>query len=277
MKKDYAINRREFIVTSVGYALAVSPVTALAISTPNEGLVTSDVMIPTGSEKMPGYLALPKGKGPFPTVLVIQEIFGVHEYIKDVCRRFAKEGYAAVAPSLYFRQGDATQVADIQKLIADIVSKVNQEQVFKDLDATMKWLESNSSVNTKRAAITGFCWGGGVTWAYAAHNPKLKAGVAWYGRLEGEKNDNVKIYPLDIAANLTVPVLGLYGAKDKGIPVESVKKMETALKNGKSHSEIVVYPDAEHGFHADYRPSYNEKSAKDGWKRAVAWFKKHGV
>lgn len=275
--KDHAINRREFITSSVGYALAVSPITSIAITTSGAGLVTSEVLIPTGLEKLPGYLALPKGKGPFPVVLVVQEIFGVHEYIKDVCRRLAKEGYAAVAPSLYFRQGDATKVADIQKLISDIVSKVNQEQVFKDLDATLKWLEANSAVNTSRVAITGFCWGGGVTWTYAAHNPKLKAGVAWYGRLVGEANAHVKIFPVDIAGSLAVPVLGLYGEKDQGIPQETVKKMEALLKTGKSHSEIVVYQDAEHGFHADYRPSYNEKSAKDGWKRALAWFKKHGV
>lgn len=269
--------RREFLIASAGYALAVSPVTALAITTPTDGLTEGDVSIPTGAEKMPGYWAMPKGNGSLPVVLVIQEVFGLHTYIRDVCRRLAKGGYCAVAPSLYFRQGDATKIADIQALLKEIVSKVSQRQVLSDLDATMAWLGKQKDADTKRAAITGFCWGGSVVWLYSAHNPKVKAGVAWYGKLTGERTDNVPKFPLDIAKDLKVPVLGLYGEKDNGIPLEQVDKMKTLLKAGKSGSEIVVYPGAQHGFHADYRPSYHEESAKDGWSRMLAWFRKNGV
>ncbi len=235
------------------------------------------IKIPTVGGEMPGYWARPKGKGPFPVVLVIQEIFGVHEYIQDVCRRLAKVGYFAVAPSLYFRQGDVTKMTEIPKIISDVVSKVPQDQVMGDLDATLAWLKKNPAANPTRTAITGFCWGGNVTWMYCARNPELKAGVAWYGRLVGEPNAMNKKFPVDIAKDLKVPVLGLYGGKDNGIPQASVDKMKKLLAEGKSGSEIVVYPDAEHAFHADYRPSYHERSAKDAWNQLLAWFKKHGV
>lgn len=263
---------------SAGFALSVSPVTAWAISTPSEGLVTDTIQVPLGSEQMPAYWAMPKGKGPFPVVLVIQEIFGIHAYIQDVCRRLAKEGnYLAIAPSLYFRQGDATKIEDRQKLVSEIVSKVPQSGVMTDLDATLKFLKTKKVANTARVGITGYCWGGNVTWMYSAHNPSLKAGVAWYGRLKGDVTPVMQKYPVEIAKDLKVPVLGLYGAEDQGIPVESVEQMRQALATGKSGSEIIVYPEAEHGFHADYRPSYHEASAKEAWGKLLAWFKKHGV
>lgn len=274
---DTRITRREFIVTGLGYAAAVSPITAWAVSTPQEGLTAGDTEIPVGKEKMPAYLAMPNAKGPFPCVIVIQEIFGIHEYIKDVCRRFAKEGYLAVAPSLYFRQGDATKITEIPKILSDIVSKVKQAQVMTDLDAVEVWLVKNAQADVRRLGVTGFCWGGNATWMYCNHNPRVKAGVAWYGRVTGDKSETNPKYPVEIAPELKVPVLGLYGEKDNGIPLESLDKMKEALKKGKSHSEIVVFPGAEHGFHADYRPSYNERAAKEGWQKALAWFKKNGV
>lgn len=267
------ITRRELIVTGVGYALAVSPITAWAITTPAQGLDAGDVVIPLGAEKMRGYWAMPKGKGPFPVVLVIHEIFGVHEYIKDVCRRLAKEGYLAISPDLYFRYGDATKEPDKDKLISGIVSKTTQGQVMADLDTTLAWLAKNPKADTKRASITGFCWGGNVTWMYAAHNPSLKAGIAWYGRLSGDKTPSQPKFPLDVVAELKVPVLGLYGEKDSGIPLDQVEKMRAALKAGATKSDIIVYTGAAHGFHADYRPSYDEKSAKEAWKKLLEWLK----
>jgi len=272
MKTEANLNRREFVYTGVGYALAVSPVTAWAISTPTAGLEAGEVMIPTGRESMPGYYAKPKKPGTCPCVIVIHEIFGVHEYIRDVCRRLANAGYYAVSPYLYFRQGDATKIPDIEQLRTQIISKVSQPQVMTDLDATIAWLKTRKDADAQRTGITGFCWGGNTVWMYAAHNPAVKAGVAWYGRLAGEASANQPKFPIDIAATLKVPVLGLYGEKDHGIPLEQVEKMRAALKKAKSKSEIIVYPGAEHGFHADYRPSYNEKSAADGWQKLLSWF-----
>lgn len=270
--------RRDFVYAGVtaGIALAVSPATAWAITTSGEGLVTGNVQIPTKGGKMPGYHAMPKGKGPFPTVLVVHEIFGVHAYIQDICRRLAKLGYCAVAPYLYFREGDVTTLKSIDE-IRPIVAKVSQEGVMSDLDATLGWLKEHKMADVQKVGITGFCWGGGVTWMYAAHNPKINAGVAWYGRLVGDVTPLQPKFPIDFATTLTVPVLGLYGGKDKGIPLESVEAMRKKLKDGKSGSEITVYPDADHGFHADYRPSYHEKAATDGWEKMVAWMKKNGV
>ncbi len=270
-------SRREFIVTGVGYALAVSPVTAFALTTSGTGLKESNVTIPVGKEKLPAFLAMPVSGTNLPCVLVIQEIFGIHEYIKDVCRRLAKEGYIAIAPSLYFRQGDATKVAEIPKLISTIVSKVDQKQVWADLDATVAWLKLQKNANASKLAITGFCWGGAVTWMYSHHNPQVKAGVAWYGKVSGDATPTHGKFPLDIAADLKVPVLGLYGEKDSGIPLDKVELMKKSLAKGKSGSQIIVYTGAEHGFHADYRPSYHEKSAKDGWAKMIAWFRKYDV
>jgi carboxymethylenebutenolidase len=260
-----------------GFALAVQPVTAETISTSAEGLEAGEVKIPVKDGQMPAYRAMPAKGGPFPVVLVVQEIFGVHEHIKDICRRLAKLGYLAVAPELYARQGDVSKETDIQKIIAEVVSKVPDAQVMSDLDAAVAWAKMTGKGDTTRLAVTGFCWGGRIVWLYAAHNPDLKAGVAWYGRLVGMADDLHPKHPLDLAAELKAPVLGLYGGADTGIPNDTVEKMQAALKAAKQPSQIVLYPDTPHGFHADYRPSYRPDKAQDGWKRLVAWFKDHGA
>ncbi|MDK2123633.1 dienelactone hydrolase family protein [Parachitinimonas caeni] len=275
-----SFSRREMLVTSLaaGFALAVEPVMAdTQIKTSSDGLEAGEVKIPVKDGDMPAYRAMPNGKGPYPTVLVVQEIFGVHEHIRDVCRRFAKLGYFAIAPELYARQGDPSKVSDITALMKDIVSKVPDEQVMADLDACVAWAQGSGKADTARLGITGFCWGGRITWLYAAHNPKLKAGVAWYGRLLGESKPLTPKHPLDLVADLKAPVLGLYGGADQGIPVESVDKMRAALKAANKPGEIIVYPDTPHAFHADYRPSYRKEAADDGWKRLQAWFKQNGV
>jgi carboxymethylenebutenolidase len=278
------VTRRGFILTSLaaGFALAVQPVCAqTAVTTDAAGLVAGEVKIPVADGEIPAYRAMPeKGKN-FPVALVAQEIFGVHEYIKDVCRRFAKLGYMAIAPALYARQGDVSQLKmeDIMKVVA----RVPDAQVMSDLDATVAYAKKTGVADSKRLGITGFCWGGRVVWLYAAHNPDLDAGVAWYGRLVGrpEPNPLTPRHPLDLVEELKAPVLGLYGAKDQGIPVETVERMREALKKSKSKdaraSEIILYPEAGHGFHADYRPSYDKAAAGDGWRRLLAWFKKHGA
>jgi carboxymethylenebutenolidase len=225
---------------------------------------------------MPAYRSRPAGQTGLPVILVVSEIFGVHEHIADVARRFAKQGYLALAPDLFVRQGDPSKVADIPTLMKDIISKTPDAQVMADLDACVDWA-ANDGGNVDKLGITGFCWGGRITWMYSAHNPKVRAGVAWYGRLVGEASANAPRHPVDIAPGLSVPVLGLYGGKDTGIPLDTVEKMKAALSKGSSGSEFVVYPDAGHAFHADYRPSYVEKDAKDGWTRALAWFRAHGV
>jgi carboxymethylenebutenolidase len=271
--------RRGFVVTTLasGFALAVQPVSAETITTSSEGLEAGEVKIPVADGEIPAYRAMPASGGPFPTVLVVQEIFGVHEHIKDICRRFAKIGYLAVAPEMYARQGDVSKLTDIQEIIAKVVSKVPDKQVMDDLDAAVAWATKSGKGNADKLGVTGFCWGGRIVWLYAAHNPNLKAGVAWYGRLVGQASDLTPKHPLELAASLKAPVLGLYGGADQGIPNDTVEKMQAALKEAKQPSEIVLYPDTPHGFHADYRPSYRAKEATDGWKRAVDWFKKHGV
>lgn len=276
-KSDFS--RREFVVTTLatGFALAVQPVSAETITTDTRGIVAGEVKVPTTDGMMPAYRALPEGKGPFPTVLVVQEIFGVHEHIKDICRRFAKAGYFAVAPELYARQGDVSGMTDIPKIISTVVSKVPDAQVMSDLDATVAWAKSTGAADTSKLAITGFCWGGRIVWLYAAHNPNVKAGVAWYGRLVGEADPLHPKHPVDIAGDLKAPVLGLYGGADTGIPLDSVEKMRGAIKAAGKSAEIHVYPDAPHGFHADYRPTYREADAQDGWERLLAFFKMHGV
>jgi carboxymethylenebutenolidase len=210
-------------------------------------------------------------------VLVVQEIFGVHEHIQDVCRRFAKLGYLAIAPEMYARQGDVSQMTEIQEIIEKVVSKVPDEQVMADLDATLTWAETSSQGNLDKVGITGFCWGGRVVWLYAAHNPQVKAGVAWYGRLVGESTELTPQHPIDIAESLTVPILGLYGGQDDLIPLDTVEQMRDRLDAGNSDSEIVVYPDAPHGFHADYRPTYREEVARDAWQKLLVWFERYGV
>jgi len=273
------LTRREFIAVSsltAGFAIAVQPVSAKVITTSSKGLIAGEVKIPVSDGTIPAYRAQPaKGKN-FPVILVIQEIFGVHAHIQDVCRRLAKLGYLAIAPELFYRQGDVSKLADIAQ-IRPIVSKVPDAQVFADLDATVEWATKSAQGDIQKLGITGFCWGGRITWLYAAHNPKVKAGVAWYGRLVGESTELTPKHPIDIAKNLQVPILGLYGGKDTGIPLDTVEQMREQLKGGNVNSEIVVYPDAPHAFNADYRPSYRQKEAEDGWKRLKAWFKKNGL
>ncbi|MBE7370013.1 dienelactone hydrolase family protein [Ramlibacter pallidus] len=263
----------------VGYAAAAAPLMAqTAIRTPADGLTVGEISYEVGGFKVPAYRAAPAGRTGLPVVLVIQEIFGVHEYIADTARRFAKAGYLAIAPELYARQGDPSQYGEIARLQAEIVSKVPDAQVMADLDGALKWAAANGG-DVAKAGITGFCWGGRITWLYAAHGP-VKAGVAWYGRLVGASSPTTPTHPVDIAANLKAPVLGLYGSADTGIPLDTVDKMKTALAAGSpaaKASQFVVYPDAPHAFHADYRPTFRQGPAEDGWKRALEWFRKHGV
>lgn len=274
-------SRRDFVQTAVGsgFAAAVLPVSAQTITTDTAGLTAGEVTIPVGDFKMPAYRAAPAGKTQLPVVLVISEIFGVHEHIADVARRFAKQGFLAIAPELFVRQGDAKAYTEISKLMAEVVSKVPDEQVLRDLDASVAWAKANGG-DTARLGVTGFCWGGRQTWLYTAHNPSVKAGVAWYGRLIGDSTPLSPRHPIDVADKLNGPVLGLYGAADTGIPLDTVEKMKAALAKGSAaakKSQFVVYPDAPHAFNADYRPSYRKAAAEDGWKRCVAWFDANGV
>ncbi len=270
-------SRREVVVTSLaaGFAMAVQPVTAATITTDAEGLTADEVKVKVGDETIPAYRAMPKEGGPFPVVLVVQEIFGVHEHIKDICRRFAKLGYFAIAPELYARQADVSKLS-IDEIRA-IVPKVPDAQVLGDLDACVEFAAESGKGDITRLGITGFCWGGRIVWLYAAHSPRLKAGVAWYGRLVGDRNEFTPRQPVDVAAELKAPVLGLYAGKDQGIPLDTVEQMREALKKAKVPAEIVVYPEAQHGFYADYRPMYNERDARDGWNKLQEWFKRHGV
>ncbi len=276
-KGDFS--RREFVVTSLaaGFALAAQPISAQSvITTDSNGLVAGEVKIPAAGGEIPAYRAMPASGSSFPVVLVVQEIFGVHEHIKDICRRFAKLGYLGVAPEMYARQGDVSKIQNIQEIVQNVVSKVPDAQVMSDLDAAVEWAGKNKG-NTSKLGITGFCWGGRIVWLYAAHSSKLKAGVAWYGRLVGQASELQPKYPIDIAAQLKAPVLGLYGGADSGIPNDTVEKMRAALKAAGSKSEIILYPDTPHGFHADYRPSYRAQQSKEAWAKAIEWFKKHGV
>jgi carboxymethylenebutenolidase len=276
-KADFS--RREFVVTTLatGFALAVQPVSADTITTDTSGIEAGEVKIPTADGTLPAYRAMPDKGGPFPTVLVVQEIFGVHEHIKDLCRRLAKQGYFAIAPELYARQGDVSQMTDIGKIISEVVSKVPDAQVMSDLDAAVAYAKETGKADTSKLAVTGFCWGGRIVWLYAAHNPNLKAGVAWYGRLVGAADPLHPKHPVDVVADLKAPVLGLYGEADTGIPLDSVEKLRAAAKAAGKPAEIVVYPGAPHGFNADYRPTYRAEPATDGWKRMLAWFKEHGA
>ena len=263
----------------LGYAAAAAPLMAqTAITTPADGLDAGTVSYEVNGFKVPAYRAAPAGKTGLPVVLVIQEIFGVHAYIADVCRRFARAGYLAIAPEMYARQGDPAQYSDIAKLMADVVAKVPDAQVMADLDGAVQWAAAHGG-DAARVGITGFCWGGRTTWLYAAHGP-VKAGVAWYGRLVGTDTLLTPKHPVELAAILKAPVLGLYGGQDSGIPLDTIDKMKAALASGSAAakaSEFVVYPDAPHAFHADYRPSFRQGPAEDGWKRTLAWFKANGV
>ena len=275
------LNRRQFVGRGVGtgFAAAVLPVSAQTIKTSSAGLLTGEVTVPVNGFQMPAYRAAPAGRTGLPLVLVVSEVFGVHEYIADVTNRLAQAGYFAVAPELFVRQGDAAGYGEIAKLLAEVVNKVPDAQVMADLDATLAWAGAEGADTTK-TAITGFCWGGRITWLYCAHNPAVKAGVAWYGRLVGTPSALTPVNPVDVALRLAAPVLGLYGGQDPGIPLHTVDRMKAALATGSAAaktSEVVIYPDAPHAFHADYRPSYRQPAAEDGWRRTLAWFKAHGV
>ncbi len=269
--------RRGFVMTSLaaGFAMSVQPVSAQTIKTSSEGLEAGEIKIPVGDGEIPAYRAMPSKGGPFPVVLVVQEIFGVHEHIKDICRRFAKAGYLAVAPELYARQGDVSKIEDINAIIP-IVLKVPDAQVMSDLDAAADWAAKHGG-DAGKLAVTGFCWGGRIVWLYAAHNPRLKAGAAWYGQLEGKTAELRPHHPIDLVKDLKAPVLGLYGGADAGIPQESVEHMRAALKAAGKSAEIRVYPEAPHGFLADYRPTYRKEAAEDGWRRMLDWFRRNGV
>jgi len=271
--------RRAFVASSLatGFALAVQPVCAqTVIKTDTQGITAGEIEIPTEDGSIPGYRAMPKQASNAPVILVAQEIFGVHEHIKDVARRFAKAGYLAVAPELFHRQGDVSRLEDVQDIIAKVVSKVPDAQVMSDLDAAVAWAGTHGG-NIEKLGITGFCWGGRITWLYAAHNPEVDAGVAWYGRLEGAKTETTPAHPIDLVERIDAPILGLYGGADAGIPNDSVERMNSALTKAGKKSTIHLYPDTPHAFHADYRPSYRKEAAEDGWKRALAWFRQHGV
>jgi len=275
-------NRRLALQTAlgVGYAASAMPLMAqTAIKTPSDGLLSGEVVIDVNGFKMPAFRSAPAGKTGLPVVFVISEIFGVHEYIADVTRRLAREGYMAIAPELFVRQGDPSTYGEIAKLQSEIIAKVPDAQVMGDLDACVRWAGAQGG-NVDKLAITGFCWGGRIVWLYNAHNPKLKAGVAWYGRLVGQPTATTPKHPVELVGSMQAPVLGLYGAADTGIPVSSVDQMKAALQSapaGAKKSEFVVYPDMPHAFHADYRPSYRAPAAQDGWQRLLAWLKQNGV
>lgn len=279
-------DRRDFVRTALGsgFAAAVLPVAAQSvIKTPSDGLTVGEISIDVNGFQLPAYRAAPAGRSGLPVVLVVSEIFGVHEHIADVARRFARLGYLAIAPELFVRQGDAGSYGEIAKLMAEVVSKVPDAQVMGDLDACLDWAAANGG-DTRRSAITGFCWGGRITWLYGAHQPArqpaVKAGVAWYGRLVGQGTALTPRHPVDLAGQMQAPVLGLYGGKDAGIPLDTVEQMKKALAGGSAaakRSEFVVYPEAPHAFHADYRPSYVKAAADDGWRRCLAWLAAQGV
>jgi carboxymethylenebutenolidase len=274
-----SVDRRTIVVSSLaaGFALAVQPLSAETLHTDSTGLETGEVRIPVKDGEIPAFRALPSGGTNLPVVIVIHEIFGVHEWIQDVCRRLAKQGYLAIAPYLYSRQGNALVYTDIAKLVEEIVSKVDDTTVISDLDSTVRWALKNKG-DSKRVAVTGFCWGGRQAWLYTAHNPDVSAGIAWYGHMVRKEGNTQPKHPVEVAAAFKGRMLGLYGELDKGIQQSQIDAMRQALKEaGDTKSEIVVYPGADHGFLADYRPSYNEAAAKDAWARCLAWLKSHGV
>ncbi|MBL8590871.1 MAG: dienelactone hydrolase family protein [Methylobacteriaceae bacterium] len=273
-----ALDRRGLmagVAAASGFALAVQPVSAQTITTDAAGLTAGMVEVNAPDGKVPAFRAYPEGKPAAPVVLVVSEIFGVHEHIKDVARRLAKLGYYAIAVEHFIRHGDVRTAPDMAGVQA-IVGKQVDASVMRDLDAAVAFAKSEGAL-ADRLAITGFCWGGRITWLYAAHNPALKAGVAWYGRVTGPTDAIRPKHPQDVAAQIKAPVLGLYGGQDQGIPVAGVEKLVADMKAAGGRAELIVYPDAPHAFHADYRPSYREAAAKDGWARLQAWLKTHGV
>ncbi|MCF8200098.1 MAG: dienelactone hydrolase family protein [Sulfuritalea sp.] len=273
------LDRRGFVVTTLGagFALAMQPTLAqTAIKTDTNGLIAGEIKVPVSDGEMVAYRAVPAEKKNAPVVLVVSEIFGVHEHIADVCRRLAKQGYMAIAPELFARYGDPRKISNVSEILSKVIAVTPDAGVMADLDASVAWAAKNGG-DTARLAITGFCWGGRITWLYPADNPKLKAGVAWYGRLDGLASEQTPKHPLDLVAQIKPPVLGLYGGKDQGIPLDDVEAMRVELKKAGSQSELHVYPDAPHAFNADYRPSYRKDAAEDGWMRMLAWLHQNGV
>jgi carboxymethylenebutenolidase len=276
--RNYPLARRGVIMTGLisGYTLATQRVDAQAIQTDAAGLEAGEVQIPTDEGKLPAYFARPAKPGPFPVVLVNEEIFGVHGYIADVCRRLAKLGYLAVATEYYARLGDLSKMTDSAEIVRNVISKDPDAQYMADLDSTAAWALENRGSAT-RIGVIGFCRGGRQTWLYAAHSPHLKAAVAFYGPVGGTPTPIQPKTVLDIAADIKCPVLGLYGGQDPANPVDQVRRVEAEAKAAHKTVDIVIYPDAPHGFHADYRPSYRQADAEDAWKRAIAWFHRFGV
>lgn len=277
---EASLSRRGFVMSSLasGFAVASEPVLAQAITTDRKGLVAGEVSIAVADGKIPAYRAMPAGPGTFPVMLVVQEIFGVHEHIKDMCRRYAKRGYYAIAPELFARQGDVSTMTDIPTILSQVVSKVPDAQVCADLDATLAFARASGRADAKRTGLVGYCWGGRTAWIYARHNPKLNAAVAYYGLLEGLKAPELRPQdPIDLAQEIKVPVLGLYSGIDAFVKQETIAKMRGLVNQGGSGSEIVVFPNVDHGFNADYRPSYDKAAATYAQKLAHDWFKKHGV
>lgn len=274
------LTRRALLVSgaaAAGYALAAGPLRAAPIATPAEGLLQGEVEIPSAAGALRAFRARPEGSERLPVVLVVHEIFGVHEYIRDVCRRLAREGFLALAPDLYARHGDVSKLADARQIVERVVRRVPDSEVLADLDAAASFAGGPGGGDASRTAITGFCWGGRVVWLYAAHSETLDAGVAWYGRLKGDARAETPRHPLDLADSLRAPVLGLYGSEDAGIPLSDVQAMQARLRLAGSASEIAIFPGAPHGFHADYRESYRELAAAEGWRRMLSWLRSHGL
>jgi len=275
---NFPMARRGMMMTGLisGFTLAVSRAEAQVIHTDTQGIEAGEVKIPVADGTLPGYYARPTGAGPFPTVLVIEEIFGVHEHIKDLCRRLAKSGYLAVAPELYARIADLSTMTDASVIVRDVISKAPDATIMTDLDSTASWAAANHG-DPARLAVTGFCRGGRNAWFYAAHNPNLKAAAAWYGPVGGAPSPIQPQTAADMATELKAPLLGQYGGQDTGIPVASVQEAAAKAKAAGKTVEIVIYPDAPHGFNADYRPSYRKADAEAAWARMLAWFKQYGV
>lgn len=279
VKSANGFSRRGFIVTSLatGFAVASNPVFAQAIVTDSKGLTAGEVSIPVVDGKIPAYRAMPAKPGKYPVILVVQEIFGVHEHIKDMCRRFAKLGYYAIAPEMFARQGDVSKMTDIGEILGKVVAKVPDAQVNSDLDAAVAFAKASGHADTARLGLVGFCWGGRVAWEYAAHNPKLKAVVSYYGLLDGMKSEIKPKDPVDLAESIKVPVLGLYAGTDAFVRPAVIEQMRAGLAKGKSGSEVIVFPGVDHGFNADYRPSYDKIAATYAWKLTRDWLKERGV
>ena len=279
MKKPSPLSRRTFLIglLSTGYALAAEPVADNMVRTSSEGLTTGKVDIPVHDGKIPGYFARPAKPGRYPVILVIHEAFGVHEHIQDVVRRYAKAGYVAIAPELFVRQGNPAAYTDVGQIYNDIIAKVSDDQVNNDLDATLVYARKQLHGHKTLAGAVGYCWGGRAVWEYAFHNPKLTAGLAYYGRVEGMVADERPLDPVDFGSELKVPVLGLYAEKDAGINLDSVARMQAELKKSSSGSEIIVFPGVGHAFNADYRANYNKAAAEKAWDMGLAWFRKYGM